>query len=282
MPPFVLLLLLLLCIPVWATEVANGKTALLILDADKQERLLYEKREIPLLIHPTDRSKRIALIPVGYRTPAGKKRLHRIGKAGDVSIPLRVIDGGYPSETLHVDPSKVHPDSKQRKRIAEEYHEAMAIYRHFTRKRYWSTPFNVPIATPVTSFFGTARLFNGSLKSFHSGTDFRAKPGTPVNAVNSGVVVLAKERYYAGNSIIVDHGEGLYSCYYHLSRFDVKTGDSVAKGEQIGLSGSTGRVTGPHLHFAVMLQGVQVDPLQLIDTLNSLFNDRLTAAAQKP
>ncbi|WP_345970371.1 M23 family metallopeptidase [Sulfurimonas sp. HSL1-6] len=271
--------LLLLCVllPAAATEIANGQTAMISLAADDDARLFYRGKEIPLLQHPADPDQRIALIPVGYRTAPGEKQLHRLSPQGDELIPFRIIDGGYPSETLHVQPSKVKPNPEQQKRVSREYREAMAIYGRFTPQRYWSTPFALPMESNVTSIFGTARLFNGSLRSFHSGTDFRAKPGTPVYAVNDGVVVLAKERYYAGNSVLVDHGEGLYSCYYHLSRIDVKVGDKVAKGAPIGLSGNTGRVTGPHLHFAVMLQGVQVDPMQLLPTLNGLFQETKTA-----
>jgi len=257
--------------PASAEEIANGKTVLILLPADKQLRLTYNGKNVPLLSHPADPTETIALLPIGYRTAPGEKTLHRITASGDKLIHFRVVDGGYPHETLHVQPSKVTPNPEQQKRVAKEYHEAMAIYDHFTPKRYWSTPFDLPMQSTVTSAFGTARLLNGTLNSFHSGTDFKATPGTPVAAVNDGVVVLAKGRYFAGNSVVIDHGEGLYTCYYHLSRMDVKPGQKVSKGEQIGLSGNTGRVTGPHLHFAVMLQGVQVDPMQLISTLNSLF-----------
>jgi len=268
------LMLTLLLLQAPAADIANGKTALVLLDAGTKGRLLFEGREVPLLKHPADPRRQIALIPIGYRTAPGKKSLRRITPSGEKLLPLRVIDGGYPFETLSVEPSKVSPNPAQQKRIKKEYDEAMAIYNRFTPKRYWTAAFALPMHTTVTSAFGTARRYNGTLSGFHSGTDFKAKPGTPVSAVNDGIVVLAKERYYAGNSVIIDHGEGLYSCYYHLSRIDVNVGKNVAKEEKIGLSGSTGRVTGPHLHFAVMLQGVQVDPIQLLDTLNALFEVR--------
>ena len=270
-----IVMLTLLTLPAFAAEIANGKTALVILDAAKHERLRYEDKAVPVLAHPLNPGEKIALIPVGYRTEPGEKTLLRIAPSGETPIPFRVVDGGYPFETLQVAPSKVSPNAAQQKRIAKEYREAMAIYEHFTPERYWHSPFALPMDSTVTSAFGTARVFNGTLSSFHSGTDFKAKPGTPVSAVNDGVVVLAEERYFAGNSIIVDHGEGLYSCYYHLSRIDVKVGQKVVRDERLGLSGATGRVTGPHLHFAVMLQGVQVDPMQLLATLNTLFGVRV-------
>ena len=274
---FISLILVLFIVHAGAAEIANGKTALVILNADKHERLLYEGKSVPLLDHPVNPGEKIALIPVAYRTEPGEKDLERVASSGETRIPFRVVDGGYPFETLRVAPSKVSPNAAQQKRIAGEFRKAMAIYDHFTPRRYWASAFSFPMESPVTSAFGTARLLNGTLSSFHSGTDFKASPGTPVTAVNDGVVVLAEERYFAGNSVIIDHGEGLYSCYYHLSRMEVNVGQRVRKGQQIGLSGDTGRVTGPHLHFAVMLQGVQVDPMQLLATLNSLFGVRVGA-----
>lgn len=259
------------------TQIANGKTVLIILPADKHERLSYEGKNIPILNHPTNPKEKIALIPIGYRTAPGEKRIEKTMPSGDSFIALRVVKGHYPHETLHVAQSKVTPDPAQVKRTRKEYRHAMAVYDRFTPQRYWTKPFILPMHSTITSPFGTARLLNGTLKSFHSGTDFKAKVGTPVYAANDGVVVIAKDRFYAGNSVVIDHGQGLYTCYYHLSRIDVKVGDNIARDEQLGLSGSTGRVTGPHLHFAVMLQGLQVDPLQLIRTLNSLFQPAVAA-----
>jgi len=128
-----------------------------------------------------------------------------------------------------------------------------------------------PLHSKITSAFGNKRLFNGVLKSFHSGTDFRAKTGTPIHTVADGRVVLVKNRFFAGNSVIIDHGQGIYTSYYHLSRFKVRKGEFVKKGQVIGLAGATGRVTGSHLHFTVHINGTLVDPLEFIDTFNELF-----------
>lgn len=263
--------LLLFALGLGAAEVANGKTALLELpSAEKGSFLTYEGKRIPLMSHPKSPGP-VALLPVPYRSEPGEKRLLLCRGETQEPLPFCVLKEAYPSETLQVDPSKVNPNPKQKERIAKEYREAIAIYDTYTPTRYWQTPFSLPMPSPITSNYGTARVFNGSLKSFHSGTDFRAKVGTPIRAVNDGVVVLAKERYYAGNSVVIDHGEGLYSCYYHLSKLDVKPGERVTKNALLGLSGVSGRVTGPHLHFACMLHGVQVDPMQLIKTVNALF-----------
>jgi murein DD-endopeptidase MepM/ murein hydrolase activator NlpD len=107
-------------------------------------------------------------------------------------------------------------------------------------------------------------MFNGKLASIHKGMDFRAAAGTPVRAGNSGRVVLARPLYYEGNCVIVDHGLGLFTVSMHFSRIDVKEGQHVAAGDQLGLSGATGRVTGPHLHWAVRWQGAYLDPAKLL------------------
>jgi len=145
----------------------------------------------------------------------------------------------------------------------------MKIYHTVTNKSYLHSDFIFPMQSKITSAFGTARVYNGSLKGYHSGTDFRAKMGTPIVASNDGKVVLVKKRFYSGGTVIIDHGEGIYTCYFHMSQFKVKAKQLVKRGELLGLSGKSGRVTGPHLHFSARIDGVQVDPLQLITLLNN-------------
>ena len=124
----------------------------------------------------------------------------------------------------------------------------------------WSGDFRAPVNAPPTDSFGTRRIFNGKLASVHKGMDFRAPMGTPVRAGNSGVVVLARPLYYEGNCVVIDHGLGLFTISMHLSRIDVNEGQRVSTGERIGLSGATGRVTGPHLHWAVRWKDAYLDP----------------------
>lgn len=277
-----LLIMTLLTVAATATNVVKGQTALIsFAKIPDGSSIIFKGKQLPLLSYPDNPDKKFILIPVPYRThPSNETVLIRY-RGGEKSVPLTIENGHYRSETITVAPSKVKPNPKQKKRTQAEYAEAMKIYGTITPHRYWHEPFITPMISPITSPFGTARLYNGSLKSFHSGTDFKAAPGTPVIAANDGVVVLAKERYYAGNSVILDHGEGLYTCYYHLSRIDVRPGERVKRGQRLGLSGATGRVTGPHLHFAAMLYGVQVDPLQLIGQVNSLFTPAKVAMSTK-
>jgi murein DD-endopeptidase MepM/ murein hydrolase activator NlpD len=182
---------------------------------------------------------------------------------------LHVEDGKYKKEEIHVGKSKVNPKAKAvKERISKEYSEAMKIYSTVTPKSYISSKFILPLSTFITSDFGKARVYNGSLKGYHSGTDFRAKVGTPLVASNDGVVALVKDRFYSGGTVLINHGQGIYTCYFHMSKFDVEKNQRVKKGQRIGYSGQSGRVTGPHLHFAVRINSVQVDPLQFVELMN--------------
>jgi murein DD-endopeptidase MepM/ murein hydrolase activator NlpD len=128
----------------------------------------------------------------------------------------------------------------------------------------WSGNFLRPINAPATPSFGTKRVFNGKVNSIHRGTDFPAKVGTPVVASNAGQVVLARKLFYEGNCVIVDHGQQFLTMYMHLSKIEVEEGSTVRKGERLGLSGATGRVTGPHLHMAVRWESAYIDPTKLL------------------
>ena len=146
---------------------------------------------------------------------------------------------------------------------AEKAIKAVA-FKHFIPSPEWSGNFVAPVAMEISENYGTSRTFNGKLATVHRGTDFRAPMGTPVHAANAGEVVLARELYYEGNCIVIDHGLGFMTMYMHLSKFDVKEGDKVQKGQAIALSGGTGRVTGPHLHMAVRWSGEYFDPAKLL------------------
>lgn len=242
----------------------NGKVVTQIVHSKSSVQFL--NKEIPLIPHPKN-SSYIALIPIDYKLKPGKYKIS-IDKSKKI---IKVQKGEYKKESLRVNPSKVKPPKKFRDRIYKEYNEATKIYATITNQRYWSKPFIYPLDSKITSNYGNARVFNDTLKSFHSGTDFRAKVGTPIKAINDGVVVIAKKRYFAGGSIVIDNGFGIYSCYYHLSKLNLKVGDRVSQADIIGLSGKSGRITGPHLHLTIKLLGKSVDPLNFIKQVNSLL-----------
>ena len=256
----------------WGIEGYNGKSLLLTFPS-AAGFVSASDGNISVVVHPFDKTKGIAIVPLDYYTAAGDYNLTWVAPGRTVPIDLNVLDGSYPVETLSVDPAKVTPPPEALERIEQERSEATAIYNTFTPIRYWNAPFIRPIDSNTTSEYGSARTYNGTLKSYHGGVDFRARTPLPVAASNDGIVVLVKERYYAGGTVIIDHGEGLYSCYFHLSRFDVTLGERVGRGQIIGLTGASGRITGPHLHFGMMLHGIQTDPLYLITQINTLFEE---------
>lgn len=261
----------------WGADIAKGKSLLLTFSAP-MGYLAAAERNVSVILHPSDRTKGIAILPIDYDAAPGESNLTWVTPAGDVPVTFTVIEGSYPSETLSVDPAKVTPPPEAQEQIAREKAEAEAIYGRFTPIRYWNRPFIAPLETFITSAYGSARIYNGSLKSYHGGVDFRAKTPTPVLASNDGVVILAKERYYSGGTIILDHGEGIYTCYFHLSRFDVAQGEIVKRAQPIALSGASGRITGPHLHFGMIVHGLQTDPLDLIAQIARLFESPSAAS----
>ncbi len=133
-----------------------------------------------------------------------------------------------------------------------------------TPTREWDGKFTAPADAAISDVYGSQRIFNGKAQREHQGLDFRVPTGTPVAAMNDGTVLLARFLYFEGNCVVIDHGQGLLTLYFHLSELKVKEGDPVKRGQEIGLSGGTGRATGPHLHVAVRWQGVYLDPARLL------------------
>ncbi len=265
-----------------SSKTANAKTILVKLKADQNEPKIqrayvaYEGIRYPFYHNRFEKGRSFyALVPTSYYTKPKKTKMVIVYIENKEkfysSFPISIVDANYKSEKLKVAPSRAKISRKNRVRIAKEQKEAMKIYHTNTQKLYIKEPLAYPMKSKITSLFGNKRVFNGILKSYHSGTDFRAKVGTPIRAVAAGRVVLVKNRFFAGNSVIIDHGEGIYTGYYHMSRFKVHKGQIVHKGQVLGFSGATGRVTGPHLHFSVRVNGVQVDPIQFLDTFNLLF-----------
>jgi Peptidase family M23 len=177
---------------------------------------------------------------------------------------VEVLPRSYKTTTLHVEEKFVQPDAATLKRIAADKAVKDAAFAHQISEPLWNGSFRSPVPFAPTDSFGTRRMFNGELASIHRGTDFHAGSGTPVVAANDGVVIIAQGMFYEGNLVVVDHGQQFSTLYMHLSKIEVKVGDRVHKGQRLGLSGATGRVTGPHLHFGVRWQGMYVDAVKLL------------------
>lgn len=186
------------------------------------------------------------------------------GESRDLTEPVEIHAAHYRTETLRVEPRFVEPGPDEMKRIEAEVALKDEVFGASAAEPLWSGDFRAPVAARPTDSFGVRRMFNGKLASVHKGMDFRAAAGTPVHAANNGVVVLARLMYFEGNCVVIDHGLGLYTISMHLSRIDVHEGDHIVKGQRLGLSGATGRVTGPHLHWAVRWQGAYLDPAKVL------------------
>lgn len=169
----------------------------------------------------------------------------------------------YKTEVLHVPEKFVKPDPETMVRIEADRQLKKSAFAEQVPVTEWSGRFEVPVNTQPSEGFGTRRTFNGQLASIHKGMDYHAAPGTPVMAANSGEVVLAAPLFYEGNCVIINHGQQFMTVYMHLSKLLVKEGDKVEKGQQVGLSGATGRATGPHFHVSVKWQDAYLDPAQL-------------------
>jgi murein DD-endopeptidase MepM/ murein hydrolase activator NlpD len=190
-------------------------------------------------------------------TAADGRQLH-------ASQEVAVLPAQYRTTTLHVQEKYVQPDAATLQQIAADKAVKDAAFAHQISQPLWSGSFRTPVPFAATDSFGTRRVFNGELASIHRGTDFHAPSGTPVLAANDGEVMIARGMFYEGNLVVIDHGEQFSTLYMHLSRIEVKVGERVKKGQRLGLSGATGRVTGPHLHLAARWQGEYVDPVLLL------------------
>jgi murein DD-endopeptidase MepM/ murein hydrolase activator NlpD len=200
---------------------------------------------------------------VGHSTLKITLRLKN-GGAHELSQTIDIHAAQYKTSALTVEPKFVSPGPEELKQIMADKQLKEKIFAASAAQPLWADDFRAPVAAEPTDSFGTRRTFNGKLASIHKGMDFRAPSGTPVKAGNGGIVLLARPLYYEGGCVVIDHGLSLYTISMHLSRIDVKEGQQVATGDQLGLSGSTGRVTGPHLHWAVRWQGAYLDPAKLL------------------
>jgi len=186
------------------------------------------------------------------------------GEDRDLSRTVTVLPAHYRTAELSVAPQFIEPNPAELKQIEFEIALKKKIFALSVLRPLWSGDFRAPVRAIPTASFGVRRTFNGKLASVHKGMDFRARMGTPVHASNTGVVVLAERLYFEGNCVVIDHGLGLYTIAMHLSRIDVQAGEHVTKGQLLGISGATGRVTGPHLHWAVRWDNAYLDPAKLL------------------
>lgn len=228
-----------------------------------------------------DRELELFKIPSGCRalaglpveTPAGILEVRmapRDASAPELStaVPvgrLEVLQAAFNVRELRVKRKFVHPSAAEKQRRKEDQEAFDAAFSQPFGEPVFRTRFGLPIDSTVTAPFGDLRTFNGKKQSQHYGMDLDGRIGDPIYAANDGVVVMAQETWAAGNATVISHGAGVYTAYFHQTKMLVKPGDHVKKGQPVGLVGKTGRVTGPHLHFSVKVNGLYVDPASLLE-----------------
>lgn len=263
------------------TNIKHGTSFAVILQSDKNlsqaPNVIFKNKTYQMFTINGSIQNYEVFIPVDYHNPKQEENVQvrylEDNKWIKKNISINIIDGKYKqNEMIFVPKAKVTLSLKNKDKTAKEYSEVFKkVYSVVTLYDLTNnSTFQFPMDSKITSAFGNARVYNGVAKSYHTGTDFRAKVGDDVKASNNGKVVLVMDRFYLGKVIYIDHGRGTYTYYSHLSKFLVKEGDVVKKGQIIAKSGKTGRITGPHLHYAVRLYNTTVDPLQYGELYNEM------------
>ncbi|MEZ0328641.1 MAG: M23 family metallopeptidase [Dissulfuribacterales bacterium] len=193
--------------------------------------------------------------------------LSRAGLTEKITVPLQIVSKQYPEEHLTVEPKMVEFPPEILTRIKEEQTALITSMNHETNCMYWTPWFVWPVPEEIKSPFGLRRFFNGQPRSPHAGIDLKGGIGDPVRASNNGRIVFLRDCYLSGNTMVIDHGYGLYSIYCHLSKIYVSLDEEVKKNQIIGEVGKTGRTTGPHLHWGISLHGIRIDPQSLMRLL---------------
>jgi murein DD-endopeptidase MepM/ murein hydrolase activator NlpD len=209
------------------------------------------------------------LIGVDFAAKTGGERFQieaqdPCGSTHQAALELRVRAGGFPSQRLTLEPKYVEPPESEKERIASDREKVTRAWASGEEGRRWRGAFALPVPGTKPGAFGARRVLNGQTKSRHGGVDMAAAEGTPVLAAAPARVALAEDLYFSGGTVILDHGGGLFTTYFHLSRIDVREGEVVAAKQAIALVGATGRATGPHLHWGARLHGQRVNPLGLL------------------
>jgi murein DD-endopeptidase MepM/ murein hydrolase activator NlpD len=229
----------------------------------------WDGQTVPLWQESPDSSALHGLLGIDLEKAPGKYewKVSWPGPNGDAescTMTITVQEGKFRTESLKVDPQFVQPNPEQEKQAEEDQKKMRAIYDTVTPERLWQGKFRLPLKNVTTGGnFGRRRILNGEPRSPHGGVDFPAAAGTAVFASQSGKIVLAEGLYYSGNTVVIDHGYGIYTMYAHLSKIEVQAGQMVKAGEELGKVGATGRVTGPHLHWGLTINHARVNAMQI-------------------
>lgn len=214
-----------------------------------------------------------ALIGVDLEAPAGIYRLTIVVEGGNgVSgrmFQIEVVRAFFGVQRITLPQELVHLDRQSLKRVEEEKMRMGALWAVRSKDRRWHGEFLAPVGGRINAFFGVSRILNGERRGRHNGIDIKAQRGEKVLCPNDGRVVMVDELFFGGKTVVVDHGQQLFTFYMHLDWVAVRMNQGLRKGDVIGTVGATGRATGPHLHWGARLNGARVDPLSLMDAITS-------------
>lgn len=277
-------------VTVYPSSVHQGETFLIQFQLQSSQAPIPNSKGVNLIVGEVEKKAeneaKIVTRPRVFPCPGGFCALVGVGldyPVGSLSVFLMTPDGGSldsttltvrasekPVESLRVDPSRVKVSAEDQHRVEEEravMNEALSSAR---TENLESFAFQFPNRGKATSAFGKKRIFNGEPRGYHTGVDLRARTGSTIRSSAPGVVRLARKLFIAGGHVLVDHGGGIFSSYSHLSEILVKEGERVTTGDTVGKAGATGRVTAPHLHWTIRVEGEAVDPQQFLEVLKRL------------
>jgi len=262
--------LFLLLLPSWcaaltldATPVPGGIAVVRLPEDAAPATLRYGDHRV-LVTQEAD--AKIAVVGLALGTKPGRHHLDAKTKDGKaLSIAFTVTDKSYKEQHITIqDKRKVNPEKRDMERINRETKEIKGALRTWSPREDIVVDFRMPVEGPTSSPFGLKRFFNEQPRKPHSGLDIAAPEGTPIKAPAPGTVIETGDYFFNGNTVFIDHGQGLVTMYCHMSAIDVAPGTRVNTGDIIGKVGMTGRVTGPHLHWGVSLNDARVDPVLFI------------------
>jgi murein DD-endopeptidase MepM/ murein hydrolase activator NlpD len=263
------LVIFLFCNNVYAFEVQlNPKTVnpgdafIISINADYIPVAKFNNKFIPLRRLAED--KFIGIASTDIDTKSGNYPIYIKSNKNEKTVNIYVKEHKFKVTYLTLPPQKVYPSKKDLIRAEREAAILSTIFKKITPP-LWDGRFIKPLNNPVSTEFGVKRIMNKEKVSFHKGIDIRGKSGEKVHAINKGRVVLANNLFFGGNTVILDHGQGIFSIYMHLSKIEVSKDEVVKKGTVIGLVGATGRATGPHLHFGIKITGIDTNPFSLFN-----------------
>lgn len=241
----------------------NGGVTIIPIDIKQKPEAYYENKKIAVIPSPQPNQWLFVVgIPLDKEQPIQNVMMTKPSK---MSIPFHVTDKFYAIQNLTItDTRLVNPPPEDKQRIDNEAKDMAALYSQFTPNDPFAEGFKAPSHGPITSLFGLKRFYNKQPWPPHSGLDIGAPENSPVHVIAKGNVVSTSDYFLTGNTVIVDHGMGVFSLYAHLNRIDVKVGDQIQQGQQIGIVGKTGRATGPHLHWSMVMNQTLVDPLLFV------------------